>query len=136
MKPNAIENPKGKLLDAINRDFGSIDALRSRFDEAGARLFGSGWVWLVSDRQKDRKLDVITTTGHDHPLMQDRSPILLNDVWEHAYYLKYESRCADYLKAWWALVDWDEAARCFDLSDNSSQERWEEEGGNLPPAAG
>jgi superoxide dismutase, Fe-Mn family len=135
MKPaanlNAASAPKGLLLDAINRDFGSVDKLKTCFDEEGEKLFGSGWVWLVRTRQEDSKLEVITTSGHDHPLMQDRFPILLNDVWEHAYYLKYESRRPDYLKAWWAVVDWDEAARCFDLADNSAEELWEEEGGNL-----
>jgi superoxide dismutase, Fe-Mn family len=128
---SSASEPKGLLLDAINRDFGSVGKFKTCFDKAGAELFGSGWVWLVRTRQENSKLEVITTTGHDHPMMQDRFPILLNDVWEHAYYLKYENRRPDYLKAWWALVDWNEAARCFDLADNSAEELWEGEGGNL-----
>ena len=131
MKPGEAGGPKGLLLDAINRDFGSVAAFKTRFEEEGAKLFGSGWVWLVRTRQADGTLEVITTSGHDHPLMQDRYPLLLNDVWEHAYYLKYENRRADYLKSWWSVVDWEEAARCFDLSDNSAEKLWEEEGGNL-----
>ena len=131
MKPHAVAEPQGPLLVAINRDFGSVEKFKGKFEEAGARLFGSGWVWLVSDGQKEPKLEIITTVGHDHPIMQDRFPILLNDVWEHAYYLKYESRRIDYLKAWWALTDWEEAARCFELSDDSAEQLWETEGGNL-----
>jgi len=129
MRPGLGSEPKGLLLEAIIRDFGSVEAFKTCFEEAGAKLFGSGWVWLVRPRQADAKLEVMVTAGHDHPMMQDRYPILLNDVWEHAYYLKYESRRADYLKAWWTLVDWDEAARCFDLADNSAEKTWEEEGG-------
>jgi Fe-Mn family superoxide dismutase len=131
LKSNAGSEPKGLLFDAIKRDFGSVEKFKTGFDEAGAKLFGSGWVWLVRTRQEDSKLEVITTSGHDHPMMQDRFPILLNDVWEHAYYLKYESRRPDYLKAWWEVVDWDEAARLFDLADNSAEELWEGEGGNI-----
>jgi Fe-Mn family superoxide dismutase len=131
LKSNAGSEPKGLLFDAIKRDFGSVEKFKTGFDEAGAKLFGSGWVWLVRTLQEDSKLEVITTSGHDHPMMQDRFPILLNDVWEHAYYLKYESRRPDYLKAWWEVVDWDEAARLFDLADNSAEELWEGEGGNI-----
>lgn len=135
MKPATNQNPAGKpkglLLEAINRDFGSVEKFKTRFEEEGTRLFGSGWVWLVRTRQEDGKLEVMTTSGHDHPIMQDRFSILLNDVWEHAYYLKYESHRPDYLKHWWSVVDWEEAARCFDLSDNSAEYLWEGEGGHL-----
>lgn len=131
MKPGAAGEPKGLLRDAIIRDFGSIAGFKARFEEEGAKQFGSGWVWLVRTQQSDGKLEVITTSGHDHPVMQDRYPILLNDVWEHAYYLKYESRRPDYLKAWWRVVDWDEAARCFENADISAEELWVAEGGNI-----
>lgn len=129
MKPGATGVPKGLLSEAINRDFGSFAEFKTRFEEEGVKLFGSGWVWLVRTRQDGGKLEVITTSGHDHPMMQDRFPLLLNDVWEHAYYLQYESRRPDYLKAWWSVVDWEEATRRFELSDNSAEELWEAEGG-------
>ena len=131
MKPGAAKDPKGMLLDAINRDFGSLAQFKARFEEAGAKLFGSGWVWLARTRQEGGKLEVVTTSGHDHPMMQDRFPLLLNDVWEHAYYLQYESRRPEYLKAWWAVVDWEEAARRFEVSDDSGEEVWEAEGGQV-----
>jgi len=131
MKPGAAGEPKGLLREAINRDFGSVAKFKTRFEEAGARLFGSGWVWLVRTRQDGGKLEVITTSCHDHPMMQDSFPLLVNDVWEHAYYLKYESRRPDYLKAWWSVVDWEEAARRLDLSGDSAEELREAEGGHL-----
>ncbi|MFA7415732.1 MAG: superoxide dismutase [Rhizobium sp.] len=131
MKSGAPSEPRGQLREAINRDFGSIEKFKSRFEDEGAKFFGSGWVWLVRTRQEDSRLEVITTSGHDHPMMQDRFPILLNDVWEHAYYLSYKNRRADYLKAWWSIVDWGQAARCFDLSDNSAEDLWEDEGGHF-----
>lgn len=131
MKPGAAREPEGRLCQAINRNFGSVAAFKARFEEAGAGLFGSGWVWLAQSRQDAGKLEVITSSGHDHPLMQDRVPLLLNDVWEHAYYLRYESRRLDYLKAWWSVVDWEEAARRFERCDASTAELWEAEGGQL-----
>ena len=114
IKPFSVSEPKGLLREAINRDFGSLPAFKKQFEAASAELFGSGWVWLVRDFKQDSKLRIITTTGHDHPLMQNLLPVLLNDVWEHAYYLQYESRRADYLKAWWSVVDWEQAAACFE----------------------
>ena len=131
MKPGAAKEPKGLLRDAINRAFGSLAQFKTRFEEAGAKVFGSGWVWLARSRQEGGKLEVVTTSGHDHPLMQDRFPLLLNDVWEHAYYLQYESRRPEYLKTWWSVVDWEEAARRFELSDDSAEELWEAEGGQI-----
>ena len=130
MKPGAAGEPKGLLREAINRDFGSVAKFKTRFEEAGAKLFGSGWVWLTRTRQDGGKLEVITTSGHDHPMMQDRFPLLLNDVWEHAYYLQYESRRSDYLNAWWSVVNWEEAVRRFELSDDSAEELWEAEEGH------
>jgi len=134
MKPQSGTGPKGPLLEAINRDFGSFAAFKTLFEEQGAALFGSGWVWLARTRQDGGKLEVMTTPGHDNPMMQDRFPLLLNDVWEHAYYLKYENRRPEYLKAWWSVTDWDEAAGRFESSDNSASDLWEGEGGNLLPA--
>ena len=131
MKPGASAGPKGQLREAINRDFGSVAAFKTQFEEDGAKLFGSGWVWLARNAQAGAKLEVITTSGHDNPMMQDRFPLLVNDVWEHAYYLQYESRRPDYLKAWWSVVDWEEATRRFELSDDSAEELWEVEGGHL-----
>jgi len=131
MKPGAPGEPKGPLREAIERNFGSVAQFKTRFEEAGAGLFGSGWVWLARAAQDGGKLEVITTPGHDHPMMQDRFPLLLNDVWEHAYYLKYESRRPEYLKAWWSVVDWEEAARRFDLFNGSAEDLWEAEGGQV-----
>jgi superoxide dismutase, Fe-Mn family len=132
MKPEPSAEPTGLFREAINRDFGSVEELKARFDEEGTKLFGSGWVWLVRTQKDDGKLEVVTTSGHDNPMMKDRFPLLLNDVWEHAYYLHYESRRPDYLKAWWSVVDWEEAAHRFDLSSNSVEELLEAEGGVLP----
>jgi superoxide dismutase, Fe-Mn family len=132
MKPGSSAEPTGLFREAINRDFGSVEEFKTRFDEEGAKLFGSGWVWLVRTQKDDGKLEVVTTSGHDNPMMKGRFPLLLNDVWEHAYYLHYESRRPDYLKAWWSVVDWEEAAHRFELSGNSTEELWEAEGGVLP----
>ena len=133
MKPGTAGEPGGLLQEGIHCDFGTVAKFKTRFEEAGAKLFGSGWVWLARTRPDGGTLEVITTSGHDHPMMRDRFPLLLNDVWEHAYYLHYESRRSDYLKAWWSVVDWEEAARRFELCDNSAEELWEAEGG--PPLA-
>lgn len=131
MKPGAGGEPEGPLREAIDRDFGSVAEFKTRFEQQGARLFGSGWVWLAQSRQGGGRLEVITTSGHDHPMMQGRFPLLLNDVWEHAYYLQYESRRSDYLRAWWSVVDWDAAGRLFGRPERSAEETWEAEGGHL-----
>ena len=129
MSPAASGAPAGPLADAIKRDFGSFEQFKARFAEAGGKLFGSGWVWLARTQQDGGKLEVSTTSGHDNPLMQGRFPILVNDVWEHAYYLKHENRRGDYLKGWWPVVNWEEAARRFERSDRSAERDWEGEGG-------
>ncbi len=105
--------PVGALADALNRNFGSFDQFKADFNDAGEKLFGSGWVWLVRSKNADR-LQILTTAGHDHPMMKGYFPLLLNDVWEHAYYLKYENRRADYLRAWWTIVNWTEVTRRFE----------------------
>lgn len=102
--------PTGPLAEAIERDFGSFEMFKARFDKAGETLFGSGWVWLVKN---GGPLEIITTAGHDNPMTQGYFPILVNDVWEHAYYLKYENRRGDYLKSWWPVVNWHEAERRY-----------------------
>ena len=129
MSPTGGGAPTRLFADAIRRDFGGFALFKALFDEAGAKVFGSGWVWLVWTQQNGGKLEVITTSGHDNPLMQGHFPLLVNDVWEHAYYLKHENRRADYLKSWWSVVNWEEAARRFERSDLSPSERWESEGG-------
>jgi superoxide dismutase, Fe-Mn family len=131
MSPASGGTLAGPLADAIKRDFGSLEQFKLRFADAGAKLFGSGWVWLVRTHRDGGRLEISTTSGHDNPLMQDHFPLLLNDVWEHAYYLKHENRRGEYLKAWWPVVNWEEAARRFERSDHSAEQDWEAEGGSL-----
>jgi Fe-Mn family superoxide dismutase len=122
--------PAGALAAAIDRDFGSLDEFKQRFVEAGEKLFGSGWVWLVLSRIDGGNLQICTTNGHDNPCTDGHFPILLNDVWEHAYYLNYQNRRGDYLRSWWSIVNWDTAERRFDRSiDQLAERNWEDEGG-------
>ncbi len=108
MGPNAGGAPKGALADAINAAFGSFDAFKEAFVKAGTTRFGSGWAWLVV---KDGKLAITSTPNQDNPLMDNSgTPILGCDVWEHAYYLKYQNKRPDYLAAWWNVVNWDAVA--------------------------
>lgn len=109
--------PTGALADALKRDFGGFAPFKARFEEQGEKLFGSGWVWLVREQKNGGRLQIVTTAGHDHPMMKGHFPLLLNDVWEHAYYLKYENRRADYLHAWWSVVNWAEVTRRFEVTD-------------------
>jgi len=101
--------PSGKLAEAIDRDFGGLDQLKEQFNTKGAGQFGSGWAWLIAGA--DGKLKVTSTPNQDNPLMDDAqepgTPLLGNDVWEHAYYLTYKNDRPGYLKAWWDVVDWD-----------------------------
>lgn len=135
MSPTGGGVPSGPLADAIKRDFGSFDLFKTQFDKAGGALFGSGWVWLLKAQKDGGPLEVITTHGHDNPLMQGRFPLLLNDVWEHAYYLKHENRRDEYLKGWWSVVDWEEAASRYARSDLSVEDRAEVEDDAPVPAA-
>lgn len=112
MAPNAGGAPSGKIAEAINKNFGSFDAFKKQFNQTGEKRFGSGWAWLV--RTNDGKLKVISTANQDSPLMEGMYPIMGNDVWEHAYYLKYQNKRADYLKAWWNVVNWDEVNKRFE----------------------
>lgn len=108
--------PSGELAEAINSAFGSFDAFKEKFEAAATTRFGSGWAWLVV---KDGKLDVVSTANQDNPLMGESvtgvsgTPILGVDVWEHAYYLNYQNKRADYLKAFWNVVNWDEVAQRY-----------------------
>ncbi len=109
--------PSGKLMEAINRDFGSFDAFKEKFSQAGATRFGSGWAWLGV---KDGKLEVCSTPNQDNPLMDVAEckcfPILGVDVWEHAYYLKYQNKRPDYLAAFWNVIDWKKVEERFDAA--------------------
>jgi Fe-Mn family superoxide dismutase len=107
LSPNAGGMPTGKLAEAITASFGSFDAFKEKFQTAGMTRFGSGWAWLIV---KDGKLEICSTPNQDNPLMDiaevKGSPILGVDVWEHAYYLKYQNRRADYLAAFWNVINW------------------------------
>ncbi|MEA5505496.1 superoxide dismutase [Halotia wernerae UHCC 0503] len=111
MKPKGGGEPTGEIASAINKNFGSFANFKKQFNEAGAGRFGSGWAWLV--RNKDGKLEVTSTANQDSPLSEGKYPIMGNDVWEHAYYLNYQNRRADYLDAWWNVVNWDEINKRF-----------------------
>jgi Fe-Mn family superoxide dismutase len=106
MKPNGGGEPTGELGSAIQQAFGSFDQFKAAFNDAGVKRFGSGWTWLVLDGSG--KLQVISTANQDSPMMDGMFPVMGNDVWEHAYYLKYQNRRPDYLAAWWNVVNWDE----------------------------
>ena len=97
--------PTGPIGEAIARDFGSFDALKARFGKTGVSVFGSGWAMVLTD--KAGKLTLVSRQNQDSPLMDGQQPLFGNDVWEHAYYLKYQNRRADYLAAWWKILDWD-----------------------------
>jgi Fe-Mn family superoxide dismutase len=105
MKPKGGGEPAGKIAEAIKSAFGGFDTFKQQFNDAGAKQFGSGWVWLA---QGNGKLQILTTPNQDNPLTQGLFPILGNDVWEHAYYLKYNNRRPEYLAAWWNVVNWEE----------------------------
>jgi Fe-Mn family superoxide dismutase len=123
MSPSGGGVPVGALGDAIARDFGSFHLFKKRFEEAGAALRGSGWVWLARALKNGGGLEVVTTTAHDHPMMHGRFPLLVNDLWEHAYYLKHENRRSEYLAGWWPVVNWPEAARRYERSEHSVDEK-------------
>jgi Fe-Mn family superoxide dismutase len=115
MKPGGSA-PTGRLAEAIDQTFGSLDAFRTKFGEAGVARFGSGWAWLIVGSDGD--LAIATTQNQDNPLMDVAeargTPILGNDLWEHAYYLTYNNRRPDYLKAWWDVVDWEKVAERYE----------------------
>ncbi|HEU4976099.1 MAG TPA: superoxide dismutase [Baekduia sp.] len=110
MSPNGGGEPTGELADAINAAFGSFDAFKEQFEANGVGQFGSGWTWLVLD---GGELKLTKTANQDSPLLEGQTPLLGNDVWEHAYYLKYQNRRPEYLKAWWNVVNWDKVAERY-----------------------
>ena len=112
MSPDGGGEPSGALADAIASTFGSLDDLKAKVNDAGAKRFGSGWTWLVKDGSG--ALQVVSTANQDSPVSDGQTPLLGIDVWEHAYYLKYNNRRPEYLGAWWNVVNWDEVARRFE----------------------
>jgi superoxide dismutase, Fe-Mn family len=117
MGPNAGGEPKGKLADDIKSTFGGFDQFKEKFADAGVKRFGSGWAWLI--KNNSGKLEIVSTANQDSPLMgkavsgTEGTPILGVDVWEHAYYLNYQNRRPDYIKAWWNVVNWDAVAKNY-----------------------
>jgi Fe-Mn family superoxide dismutase len=107
MSPNGGGEPDGELADAINDAFGSFDDFKSKLKDAGVNQFGSGWAWLVYDGSG---LAVVSTANQDNPITDDKTPLVGVDVWEHAYYLKYQNKRPDYIDAWWNTVDWSKVA--------------------------
>ncbi len=110
MGPNGGGQPTGELAAAIDQSFGSFDAFKEQFAKAATTRFGSGWAWLLAD---GGRLEITSTQNQDSPLMEGRTPILGLDVWEHAYYLKYQNRRPDYINAWWNTVNWDAVSERF-----------------------
>jgi superoxide dismutase, Fe-Mn family len=117
MGPKAGGEPKGKLADEIKSTFGGFDQFKEKFSAAGVGRFGSGWAWLI--KNSSGKLEIVSTANQDSPLMgkaiagAEGTPILGCDVWEHAYYLNYQNRRPDYIKAWWNVVNWDAVAKNY-----------------------
>jgi len=112
MAPRAGGAPTGRLADDIKATFGGFDAFKEKSEAAGVGRFGSGWAWLIV---KGGKLEIVSTANQDNPIMEGNRPIFGCDVWEHAYYLKYQNRRPDYLKAWWNVVNWPEIAKQYDM---------------------
>jgi Fe-Mn family superoxide dismutase len=110
LSPNGGGAPEGDLAAAIDEAFGSFDAFKEQFEAAGVGQFGSGWAWLVAD---GGKLAIVSTPNQDSPLTAGKTPLFGNDVWEHAYYLKYQNKRPDYLKATWNVVDWGKVAERY-----------------------
>jgi Fe-Mn family superoxide dismutase len=110
MSPDGGGEPTGDLAAAITSAFGSFDDFKAKFEDNGVTQFGSGWTWLVSD---GGELKLTKTPNQDSPILDGQTPLLGNDVWEHAYYLKYNNRRPEYLKAWWNVVNWDKVAERY-----------------------
>ncbi len=110
MAPHSKSVPKGKIVEKINKDFGSFDEFKKQFTDSATKLFGSGYTWLVLS---SGKLEIINTKDQDSPLTIGKKPLLVIDVWEHAYYLKYQNKRADYIEAWWNIVNWKKVEENF-----------------------
>ncbi len=113
LTPNGTGAPSGALAEAIDSKFGSFDEFKTKFENAGKTRFGSGWAWLAVS---NGELEVTSTANQDSPLMDGKTPILGVDVWEHAYYLKYQNKRPDYLAAFWNVVNWDEVSKRFEAA--------------------
>nr|WP_240519017.1 superoxide dismutase [Leptolyngbya sp. BC1307] len=111
MSPEGGGEPTGEIAQAIEQTFGSFDQFQTQFNEAGSDRFGSGWVWLVSNGDGD--LEIVDTANQDSPIMDGQYPIMGNDVWEHAYYLRYQNERGEYLENWWNVVNWPEINRRY-----------------------
>ncbi|HEU0141800.1 MAG TPA: superoxide dismutase [Bryobacteraceae bacterium] len=110
MAPKSGGKPTGELSDAISATFGSFDSFKEKFNAAAMSRFGSGWAWLVKD---GNKVDILSTANQDSPIMEGKLPVMGLDVWEHAYYLKYQNRRAEYVEAWWNVLNWKEIEKRF-----------------------
>lgn len=111
LTPKSNLKPDGKLLDAIEKEFGSLDEFKEKFTNAAVTLFGSGWAWLV--KNKEGKLEIVQTSNAENPIRQDKTPLLVCDVWEHAYYIDKQNRRPAYLESFWNLVDWKKVEERF-----------------------
>ncbi len=118
MAPNAGGEPTGKIGEVINQSFGGFDQFKQQFNAAGVARFGSGWAWLV--RTPTGQYQIISTANQDSPFMEGNYPIFGNDVWEHAYYLKYQNRRPEYLGAWWNVVNWNEINKRLAAAEGQS----------------
>lgn len=108
MSPEGGGNPNGQIAEVMEQ-FGGFEAFKTKFNDAGMRQFGSGWVWLVKNH--NREYEIISTANQDSPFSMGMFPVFCNDVWEHAYYLKYQNRRAEYLQSWWNVINWEEINR-------------------------
>lgn len=111
LTPKSNLKPEGKLLDAIEKEFGSYEEFKEKFTNAAVTLFGSGWAWLV--KNKEGKLEIVQTSNAENPMRQDKTPLLVCDVWEHAYYIDKQNRRPAYLESFWNLVDWKKVEERF-----------------------
>jgi Fe-Mn family superoxide dismutase len=113
MGPNGGGKPSGKLAESIDKTFGSFDKFKEEFSNAAATRFGSGWAWMVLDNYGH--LSILSTPNQDNPIMYSLKPVLGLDVWEHAYYLKYQNRRPEYIQAWWNIVNWEEVGKRYEM---------------------
>ncbi len=114
MKPQGGGDPTGAIAEVIKKAFGSFKDFQTKFNDAGAKQFGSGWVWLAA-KPGSSEVQIMSTPNQDNPISQGLFPIMGNDVWEHAYYLKYNNRRPEYLAAWWNVVNWDEINKRYEM---------------------